>query len=82
MYHVYRNIYTKAAAAYSSLYFFFFFPILNQLEFSSHFSWELWGVKVPGRHGDNGLMYCVYWNRTAAAYMSHYLFIFVSSIQT
>ena len=33
-------------------------------------------------HMENGLMYCVYWNQAAAAYLSLYLFIFLSNFQT
>ena len=29
-------------------------------------------------HMDNELMYSVYWNQVAAAYLSHYFFIFLS----
>ena len=42
MYHVYQN---QAAAAYSSLYSFFFLSNFQHWNFSSHFSWELWGLE-------------------------------------
>ena len=35
-----------------------------------------------GTHMDSGLMYRVYWNQAATAYLSFYFFIFLSNFQT
>ena len=77
IYHVYQN---QAAAAYSSLYSFFFLSNFQHCNFSSLFSQELWGLEDWNLvHTDSGQMYYVYWNQAAAAaYSSHYFFIFLS----
>ena len=78
MYHVYQN---QAAAAYSSLYFFIFlsFQFSTLKFFITLFSGVVrpWRLKL-GTHIDSGQMYHVYWNQAAAAYSSHYFFIFLS----
>ena len=77
MYRVYRN---RAAAAYLSLYSDFFLSNFQTLKvFVTIFS----GTVRPrsfklGTHVDSGWMYRVYWNQAAAAYLSLYLFIFLS----
>ena len=78
MYHVYQN---QAAAAFSSLYFFIFLS----LQFSAlKFLVTLFSGTVRPRRlelgslVDNGQMYHVYRNQTAAAYASLYFFIFLS----
>ena len=60
---------------------FSFSPIFKHQNFSSHFSQELWGLKL-GTHVDSGQMYCVYQNQAAAAYSSLYFFSFLSNFQT
>ena len=73
MYCVYRN---QAAAAYSSLFFFIFLS----LNFSSHFSQELWGLvgwNLVHKY-QMGRLYPVYRNQATAAYSSLYFFIFLS----
>ena len=63
---MYRN---QVAAAYLSLYFFIFL----------FYSGTVWCTKLKhGRHGDNELMYRVYWNQAVASYLSLYFFIFLS----
>ena len=76
MYHVYQN----QAAAYSFLYFFHLsFPFSNIKNFHHPFLRNCKAYKVKlGIHMDNGLMYGVYWNQAAAAYLSHYFFTFLS----
>ena len=76
--HVYQN---QAVAAYSSLYFF----IILSLQFSTlkYFITLFSGTMRPrrlklGTHIDSGQMYHVYRNQAAAAYSSHYFFIFLS----
>ena len=78
MYHVYQN---QAAAAYSSLYFFIFLSL--QFSTLKIFITLFYGTVRPkrlklGTHMDSGQMYHVYWNQAAAAYSSHYFFIFLS----
>ena len=78
MYHVYQN---QAAASYSSLYFFIFLSLqFSTLKFFiTLFSGTVRSRRVKlGTHIDSGQMYHVYWNQAAAAYSSHYLFIFLS----
>ena len=78
MYHVYRN---QTAAAYSSLYFFIFLSLhFSTLKF---FVTLFSGTVSPrrlkiGTHVDSGLMYHVYRNQAAAAYLSLSLFMFLS----
>ena len=78
IYHVYQN---QAAAAYSSHYFF----ISLSLQFSTliFFITLFSGTVRPrrlklGTHIDSRQMYQVYGNQAAAAYSSHYFFIFLS----
>ena len=78
MYHVYQN---QAAAAYSSLYFFIFLSL--QFSTLKFFITLFSGTVRPrrlklGTHVDSGQMYCVYRIQAAAAYSSHYFFIFLS----
>ena len=78
MYHVYQN---QAATAYSSLYLFNFLSI----QFSSlKVLVTLFSGTVRPRklklctHVDSGKMYGVYRNQVSAAYLSLYIFIFLS----
>ena len=78
MYHVYWN---QVAAAYSSLYFFIFLSL--QFSTLKFFVTLFSGTLRPRRlklitHVDSGQMYHVFWNQAAAAYSSHYFFIFLS----
>ena len=78
MYHVYWN---QAAAAYSSLYFFIFlslqFSTLNL--FVTLFSGTVRPRRLKlGTHVDIGQVYHVYQNQIAAAYLSLFIFIFLS----
>ena len=78
MYHIYQN---QAAAAYSSLYFFIFLSL--QFSTLKFFITLFSGTVRPrrlklGTHIDSEQMYHVYWNQAAAAYSSHYFFIFLS----
>ena len=78
MYHVYWN---QAAAAYSSLYFFIFLSL--QFSTLKFFVTLFLGTLRPrrlklGTHVDSRQMYHVYWNQAAAAYLSLYVFIFLS----
>ena len=78
IYHVYQN---QDAAAYSSLYFFIFLSL--QFSTLKFFITLFSGTVRPrrlklGTHIDSGQMYHVYWNQAAAAYSSHYFFIFLS----
>ena len=58
---------------------FFFLSNFRHWNFSSHFSRELWGLRLKiGPHVDSGQMYHVYQNQAAAAYSSLYFFIFLS----
>ena len=78
MYHVYQN---QAAAAYSSLCFFIFLSLqfLTLKFFITLFSGTLRPRRLKlGTHIDSGQMYRVYWNQAAAAYSTHYFFIFHS----
>ena len=68
MYRVYRN---QAAAAYLSFYFFIFLS----LNFSSHFSQELWGLDVWNLVHTWTVSSCIVYT---AAYLSLYFFIFLS----
>ena len=83
MYHVHRN---QAAAAYSSLYFFIFLSL--QFSTLKFFITLFSGIVRPrrlklGTYVDSGQMYRIYWNQAAAAYSSHYFFIFfLSNFQT
>ena len=77
MYHVYWN---QAAAAYLSLYSVFFVSNFQTLKI---FVTLFLGTVRPrrlilGAHVDNGWMYRVYQNQSAAAYLSLYFFIFLS----
>ena len=78
MYHVNWN---QAAAAYSSLYFFIFlslqFSILKFFITLFSGTMRLRRLKL-GTHIDSEQMYHVYQNQAAAAYSSHYFFIFLS----
>ena len=81
MYRVYRN---QNAAAYLSLYFSIFlsliFSTLNI--FVTLFSGTVRPKKLKlGTHMDSGWMYSVYHSQTAAAYLSLYLFFFLSNFQ-
>ena len=81
MYHVYRN---QAAAAYLSLYFFIFLSLqfLTEKFFVTLFSGTVRPRRLKiGIHVDSGQMYHVYQNQAAAAYSSHYFFIFLSNFQ-
>ena len=78
MYHVYWN---QVAATYSSLYLFIFLSL--QFSTFKFFITLFSGTVRPrrlklGTHMDSGQMYRVYWNQAAAAYSSHYFFIFLS----
>ena len=76
--HVYQN---QAAAAYSSLYLFIFLCLqFSTLKFFiTLFSGTVRPRRLkPGTHIDSGQMYHVYWSQSAAAYSSHYFFIFLS----
>ena len=78
MYHVY---WSKAAAAYSSLYFFNFLSL--QFSTLKFFITLFSGTVRPRRlkigiHVDSGQMYHVYQNQAAAAYSFLYFFIFLS----
>ena len=78
MYHVYQN---QAAAAYSSLYFFIFLSLqFSTLKvFITLFSGTVRPRRLKlGTHINSGQMYQIYWNQAAAAYSSHYFFIFLS----
>ena len=68
MYRVYWN---QAAASYSSFYFFIFLS----LNFSSHFSQELWGLDVWNLVHPWTVGRCIVYT---AAYSSLYFFIFLS----
>ena len=66
-------------AAYSSLYLFIFLSNFQTIVFITLFSGIIRPTKLKlGTHLDNGWMYRVYWNHTAAAYSSLYFFIFLS----
>ena len=58
---------------------FFFFSNFQALNFLSHFSQELWGLKDWNlvHTWKSGQMYRVYWNQTAAAYSSLFFIIFL-----
>ena len=75
MYGVYQN---QASATYLSLYF-FFLQYSSIKIFVTLFSGTVRprGLKL-GAHVDNGWMCHVYQNQVAAAYLSLYLFIFLS----
>ena len=78
MYNVYQ---IQAAAAYSSFYFLIFLSL--QFSILKFFITLFSGTVRPrrlklGTHIDSGQMYHVYWNQSAAAYSSHYFFIFLS----
>ena len=78
MYHVYRN---HAAVAYLSLYFFIFLSLqFSNIKIFHHtFLRNLRPRRLKlGTHVDSGLMYRVYRNQAAAAYLSLYLFSFLS----
>ena len=75
MYGVYQN---QAAAAYSSLYF-FFLQYSNIKIFVTLFSGTVRHRRLKlDANVDNGWMYSVYQNQVAAAYLSLYIFIFLS----
>ena len=70
-----------AAAAYLSRYFFIFLFLQNSniKIFITLFSGTVRPRRLKlGAHMDNGLMYPVYQNQVAAAYLSLYFFIFLS----
>ena len=78
MYCIFRN---QAVADYLSFYFSFFF--LSNFQTLKFFVTLFSGTVRPRRlrlvtHVDNGWMYRVYRNQAAAAYSSHYFFIFLS----
>ena len=78
MYHVYQ---IQPAAAYSSLLFIFLSLQFSTLKFFiTFFSGTLRPRRLKlGKHIDSGQMYHVYSNQAAAAaYSSHYFFIFLS----
>ena len=78
-YSAYQN---QAAAAYLSIYFFIFFVLFNS-QSKKVFSGTVRCTKLKlGTHGDNGLMYCVYWNLAVVSYLSLYFFVFLSNFQT
>ena len=78
IYHVYWN---QAAAAYMYLYFFIFLSL--QFSTLKFFVTLFLGTVKPrrlklGTPMESGQMYHVYRNQAAAAYLSHYFFIFLS----
>ena len=76
MYHVYQ---IQTAAAYSSFYSFFFLQFSALKFFITLFSGTVRPRRLKlGTLIDSGQMYHVYWNQAAAAYSSHYFFIFLS----
>ena len=78
IYHVYQN--QAAAAAYSSHYFFIFLSLqFSTLKFFITLFSETVRPRLKlGTLIDSGQMYHVYWKGAAAAYSSHYFFIFLS----
>ena len=83
MYSVYRN---QTAAVYLSLYFFLFF-FLSNFQTLKFFITLFSGTVRPrrlklGTHVDSGLMYHIYWNQAAAAFLSLYSVFFLSNFQT
>ena len=85
MHRVYQNQ-AAAAAAYLSLIFLLFLFLFN-FQTLKFFVILFSGTVRPRRlkhssHGVSGKMYRVYWNRADASYLSLYLFIFVSNLQT
>ena len=61
----------------------FSFQFSNIKIFVTLFSGTMRPTKLRlGTRVDNGLMYCVYQNQAAAAYLSLYFFIFLSNFQT
>ena len=82
MYSVYWN---QADAAYSFLYFFIFLSLQFQTlkSFLTLFSGTVRPRRLKlGTHVDSGQMYGVYRHQAAAAYLSLYLFSFLSNFQT
>ena len=78
IYRVYRN---QAPAAYSSLYFFIFFSLQlsNIKNFGHNFPGTVKSLRLKfDTHVDSGQMCYVYRNQAAAAYLSLYVFIFLS----